>query len=260
VGKKGEVMDNEKQDPNPQEEPQEPSDNSQEYPEGIPPKPEVDGPLGIQKTDPQRRPPHMQGPQSIPTMEEDEDDEDDGGGMEVQGLRELGDFLERAERGEEVEVSQSFLRRIYRDFRGQHDFCRDLMAQLERDRKTLGRGALPGVPRLFRMNELPLAYEWVARGYQAVHIFYWPSELCRDKVFKKLAKRGEPFGHLLDRNADRLIDSAYKLGIREPRLQSAGTRKQHIDLCGAPLLAAVSCCNEVVERITAQMQRDFESQ
>lgn len=90
--------------------------------------------------------------------------------------------------------------------------------------------------KLFSEKELFEAYEYAEQGGQALHLFWSPGVYPgAPKVFKK----HKIAGHLFDRDRERLINTARKLGVRVIKVSHEGTKKQHIDLCGKPLQKAV---------------------
>lgn len=98
--------------------------------------------------------------------------------------------------------------------------------------------------RVFRDREIFEAYEYANGGGQALHLH----RIVRDRryaprCFVAAIDRGENIAHLFDQDAERLIQTARSLGVRTIYVDKAGTRQQHIDLCGAPLRKAVALCS-----------------
>lgn len=85
--------------------------------------------------------------------------------------------------------------------------------------------------RLFQKREVGEAREYAAEGGQALH----DSGLWVVPTFG----REVACAHLFDQNHDRLVSTALMLGINRVVVQRAATSRQHIDLWGAPLRAAL---------------------
>ncbi len=81
---------------------------------------------------------------------------------------------------------------------------------------------------IFQEREIFAAYAHAKEGGQALHLHTLNQG-------HPLFRRYPIIGHLLDQDADRLVATAKKLGVRVVKVEHAGTLKQHIDLCGKPL-------------------------
>lgn len=93
--------------------------------------------------------------------------------------------------------------------------------------------------KLFQEKQLYEAYEFAAAGGQALHFFSDPGTyLGAPGVFKA----SRVAAHLFDRDTERLITTARKLGVRVIKIGRKGTPKQHVDLCGRPLQRARMVC------------------
>jgi hypothetical protein len=95
--------------------------------------------------------------------------------------------------------------------------------------------------KLFQHNEAEAAMDFADEGGQALHLWNpdvrgWPEA---PTCFKRSCKE---WGHLLDRDIDRLIATARSLGIVVIAVSRRGMRGQHIDLCGGPLRKAKGLC------------------
>lgn len=85
--------------------------------------------------------------------------------------------------------------------------------------------------KTFQMFELYEAVAHAGDGGQALHLH---TIINGHPLFK----RYPVIAHLFDQNVDRLILTAKKLGVRIVKVEHLGTPKQHVDLCGKPLLRA----------------------
>lgn len=59
-------------------------------------------------------------------------------------------------------------------------------------------------------------------------------------------KRAKLWGKLYDQNAKRLVETAQSLGVNVRVLHHLGTPRQHIDLCGGPLMRAMRQADAVI--------------
>ena len=96
--------------------------------------------------------------------------------------------------------------------------------------------------KLFSHMDIHAAYEYSAAGGQALHVWNpgggWPgAPSC-------FARNTKQWGHLMDRDIERLERTARSLGVRVIKSSRIGQRGQHIDLCGAPLQRAVLLCTQ----------------
>jgi len=87
--------------------------------------------------------------------------------------------------------------------------------------------------RRFEMREVREAIAHAAEGGQALHVFRWTAPPTAPAAFRQ-QERTE-MAHLLDQDTERLVSTAFRLGIPLPRVQRRGTVRQHVDLCGQPL-------------------------
>lgn len=83
--------------------------------------------------------------------------------------------------------------------------------------------------------------DYADAGGQALHVWNpdvreWPEA---PSCFKR---SGREWGHLLDRDAERLVATACSLGVKVIAVGRRGLRGQHIDLCGRPLRKAKQLC------------------
>jgi len=94
--------------------------------------------------------------------------------------------------------------------------------------------------RKFQMMDLLAAYEFADQGGQALHLMnhsggkYPGAPTC--------FKRTNSFAHLMDKDKERLVATARRLGVRRIVVSREGVRGQHIDLCGQPLVRALAEC------------------
>lgn len=95
----------------------------------------------------------------------------------------------------------------------------------------------------FQTIEVDKAVAYAAAGGQALHLHR--IIVNRDKAprcFVDAVDRGEQIAHLFDRDTNRLMATAARLGVRVVYIDRAGTPNQHLDLCGAPLRKAMAEC------------------
>lgn len=95
--------------------------------------------------------------------------------------------------------------------------------------------------KLFQHREVLEAYKYVADGGQALHVWAplggkWPGA---PKCFLKSNKQ---WGHLMDLDEERLVETAKRLGVKVIKVAQCGRRSQHINLCGKPLEKAIKEC------------------
>lgn len=98
----------------------------------------------------------------------------------------------------------------------------------------------------FEQNELREAIAFAQDGGQALHLH----KIIRNwskapSCFKRAVNKGENIAHLFDQDVERLKATCKSLGVNVILVERAGTPKQHIDLCGAPLRKAIALCGEV---------------
>lgn len=87
--------------------------------------------------------------------------------------------------------------------------------------------------KTFQWDEIFNAYDHAKQGGQALHLHSFNQGHALFKRYSEIA-------HLFDQDRDRLIATARKLGVRVIKIEREGTDKQHIDLCGKPLVKAKS--------------------
>jgi len=89
--------------------------------------------------------------------------------------------------------------------------------------------------KLFKEREILEAYRFAEGGGQALHVFSGARCYPNAPVCFKWSNEA---AHLFDQDESRLIKTAGELGVSKVRVHHEGTQKQHIVLCGAPLLRA----------------------
>jgi hypothetical protein len=89
----------------------------------------------------------------------------------------------------------------------------------------------------FEMREIRAAQAFAEGGGQALHIHTLTTG-------HRLFKRYPVIAHLFDKDKERLIATARRLGVRVIKVEREGVYGQHIDLCGKPFDRA---CGEAVE-------------
>ncbi len=95
----------------------------------------------------------------------------------------------------------------------------------------------------FTQWQIDDALAHAAAGHQALHTHRIIMDYDRaPRVFVQAVDRGEDIAHLFDRDELRLVATARQLGVRVIFVDRAGTNRQHIDLCGAPLWRALFLC------------------
>jgi len=93
----------------------------------------------------------------------------------------------------------------------------------------------------FESHELEAAIAHAADGGQALHVHrFVGNRHFAPRIFVREIDAGREIAHLFDRDIDRLIATARGLGVRAIKVGRQGTPKQHIDLCAAPLRAALA--------------------
>src|SRR5262245_21440334 len=104
---------------------------------------------------------------------------------------------------------------------------------------------MEGVMRHFETLEIHEALAWAAAGNVALHTHRIIVDPRRaPQCFVRAVDRGEDIAHLFDLDTERLKATARKLGVRVIYVDRAGTKDQHIDLCGTPLKRALAMCSE----------------
>ena len=89
--------------------------------------------------------------------------------------------------------------------------------------------------RRFLMQEMSTALEYAEGGGQALHVHTLTG---RHRLFSKYHE----IAHLFDRDEERLIMTAKRLGVQVIKVERRGEREQHIDLCGMPFIKALGEC------------------
>lgn len=97
--------------------------------------------------------------------------------------------------------------------------------------------------KIFLQREIREAYAHAAAGGQALHV-------CNSVGLVTTAapavfRRSSRFAHLFDQDYERLMATAKLLGVRVILPQDCGTHRQHVDLCGKPLLRAIDLAEEI---------------
>lgn len=83
--------------------------------------------------------------------------------------------------------------------------------------------------------------DFADNGGQALHV--WKPDVREWPKAPACFKRsGGEWGHLIDRDTERLIATARSLGVVVIVVSRRGMRGQHIDLCGGPLRKAKELC------------------
>ncbi|HUX16767.1 MAG TPA: hypothetical protein VMW52_09870 [Phycisphaerae bacterium] len=99
--------------------------------------------------------------------------------------------------------------------------------------------------KLFPTKDIKGAMAYAAAGRQALHMMTgeWAKGWGGPQCFRKARE----FAHLFDQNADRLIGTARRLGVRQVVVSERGTHRQHVDLCGRPLERAKAQADAIKE-------------
>lgn len=94
--------------------------------------------------------------------------------------------------------------------------------------------------KVFTSRQLQAAVDHALEGGQSLHLHrYIVNRAKAPRCFLDALRRGEDIAHLFDQNLDRLLATAKRLGVKTIRVEYEGTTRQHIDLCGQPLKAAL---------------------
>lgn len=97
--------------------------------------------------------------------------------------------------------------------------------------------------KAFKCMEIDEALAFSREGGQALHLHrIIANPDTAPRCFVSAVDRGEDIAHLFDLSEMRLIATAKKLGVKVVYVDRAGTDRQHIDLCGAPLRKAKAMC------------------
>lgn len=108
--------------------------------------------------------------------------------------------------------------------------------------------------RYFGVRDVREAVRWAAAGGQALHTH--PFIVGKAPApFRRAASRNELIAHLFDWNTARLTETARAFGVNRVFVHHAGTARQHVDLCGGPLVVAARCCETPGEGDASRMWR-----
>lgn len=91
----------------------------------------------------------------------------------------------------------------------------------------------------FGKHENEEAVAHAKSGGVALHVYEPSHELRSRKTTPRAFKRNRLWAHLFDLNKERLMKLAKKLGVRRIYIHHEGTNRQHVDLCGSPLIRAI---------------------
>lgn len=86
------------------------------------------------------------------------------------------------------------------------------------------------------------AVRYARDGGQALHLHRFIMSPSAPRCFVQAVDRGEPIAHLFDLDTGRLVSTARQLGVKVIFIDKDETPRQHIDLCGRPLLRAIERC------------------
>ena len=103
--------------------------------------------------------------------------------------------------------------------------------------------------KVFQQDQVKEAKAYALAGGQALHLHRIIVDRSRaPRCFVSAIDRGEDIAHLFDQDAQRLIATAKKLGVKVILVEHPGTPRQHIDLCGIPLRKARSIARECAKQ------------
>lgn len=94
----------------------------------------------------------------------------------------------------------------------------------------------------FETKQILAAYEHAEGGGQALHVMNAQLAIGGRKGVPSCFHKSKLVAHLIDYDRDRLEKTARRLGVRVIKVERAGGRGQHIDLCGGPLQRALQEC------------------
>lgn len=94
--------------------------------------------------------------------------------------------------------------------------------------------------RLFGHKEVDAAIRFAGIGGQALHVWNGADKWARAVGAPSCFQRSKQAAHLFDQDAQRLTQTARRLGVRVIFIDKQGTDRQHIDLCGKPLQRAIA--------------------
>lgn len=110
------------------------------------------------------------------------------------------------------------------------------------------------VVKLFQQNEIREAIEYADSGGQALHVHRIIAN--RKKApgcFVRAVDKGEDIAHLFDQDVERLKKTVKQLGVRVILVERANTPKQHIDLCGKPLVKAKEMAENAIDKDSSSL-------
>ena len=84
-------------------------------------------------------------------------------------------------------------------------------------------------------------------GGFALHLHTLGVGAAAPAVFRLAVARGEWIAHLFGQDADGLQAFALELGVGRVVIDRRGEAAQHVDLCGLPLVRALSLCDNVAD-------------
>jgi hypothetical protein len=84
-------------------------------------------------------------------------------------------------------------------------------------------------------REVVAAIKHAKNGGQALHLY---KAIPLSKI-PNCFKKTDEWGHLIDKDKVRLIETAKRLGVIKIKVDGEDTRTQHINLCGKPLQEAI---------------------
>lgn len=97
----------------------------------------------------------------------------------------------------------------------------------------------------FDYVQIEEAYAYANSGGQALHLHkIINNPKTAPSCFVREVKKGNFIAHLFDRDEERLIETAKKLGVRVIEVECRGSFRQHIDLCAGPLKKATALCKD----------------
>ncbi len=97
----------------------------------------------------------------------------------------------------------------------------------------------------FSAFEVKAALDHADGGGVALHV--WSPRQPTEGIpscFAHAALLGNDWGHLIDRDHERLRNTARQCGVKRIVVKRKGQRGQHVDLCGKPLARAIAKAGE----------------
>lgn len=123
------------------------------------------------------------------------------------------------------------------------DYCADCLARVRAESEARAATVAAAGMVAYRDRELADAIQWSLKGGQALHLHrVIPDPTKAPRVFVEAVARGDWLAHLFDRDADRLVHTARRLGVRVVHIGRQGAPGQHVDLCAGPLDRALAEC------------------